>query len=518
MKIAAICDEFTQQCLKPECNLISFGPDDWKAIFEFNRPHLLFVESAWHGNKGKWTRKVAHINETNTLQLQELIDWCKSKDIPTVFWNKEDPVHFNSFIETAKRFDYIFTTDENSVQNYKSLVKHDRVFALPFAAQPKIHNPIQEYERIDKSCFAGSYYADKYIERQQDMNLLLESASNFGLDIYDRNYGKNLVQFYFPEHLRKFVVGSLKPSEISKAYKGYKIALNVNSVIDSPTMFSRRVFECLACNTPVVSTHSEGIKNILEDTVLMSKDRVHFDKIFSKLLNEEDYYKTTAHQGYRKVMLNHTYEARLKYVIEKVGFVFPEKDPIVNVISFVTTNEEMYEVIRMFNSQSYQAKQLTFITALNKQDLKSPDSNHDIQILTEEQFIYGFNNVKSDFYACFSAANEYGENYLQDILLAFKYSNSDVNGKGACYTIDGEKLILNEKAKEHSYVETLSIDAAILKREVFQKITKENYLMLVKNNGQLEHLFKSGCRLYSVDPFNFTRSKINLFQSSTASV
>lgn len=187
--------------------------------------------------------------------------WCKDHDIPTIFWNKEDPVHFNSFIKTAQYFDFIFTTDEDSIPNYIENISHSNVFPLPFAAQPFLHNPIEVYERKNKACFAGSYYADKYLERQRDMNLLLEYAGKYGLEIYDRNYGKDNVSFYFPENLKEFIVGKLQPHEIAKAYKGYKIALNVNSVIDSPTMFSRRVFECLACNTPVISTYSRGIEN-----------------------------------------------------------------------------------------------------------------------------------------------------------------------------------------------------------------------------------------------------------------
>ena len=44
------------------------------------------------------------------------------------------------------------------------------------------------------------------------------------------------------------------------AYRSYKIFLNVNSVMNSDTMFSRRVFEILASSTHV-STPSEGMKD-----------------------------------------------------------------------------------------------------------------------------------------------------------------------------------------------------------------------------------------------------------------
>ena len=47
------------------------------------------------------------------------------------------------------------------------------------------------------------------------------------------------------------------------AYRAYKIFLNVNSVHESPTMFSRRVFELLSSYTNVLSTPSVGITEIL---------------------------------------------------------------------------------------------------------------------------------------------------------------------------------------------------------------------------------------------------------------
>ena len=47
------------------------------------------------------------------------------------------------------------------------------------------------------------------------------------------------------------------------AYRCYDVMLNVNTVTGSPTMFSRRVFESLACGTPVLSSESVGMSRML---------------------------------------------------------------------------------------------------------------------------------------------------------------------------------------------------------------------------------------------------------------
>ena len=55
--------------------------------------------------------------------------------------------------------------------------------------------------------------------------------------------------------------GSLDYERMLTAYRAHKVMLNVNSVVDSPTMLARRVFEILASGTPVVSTRSAAVEH-----------------------------------------------------------------------------------------------------------------------------------------------------------------------------------------------------------------------------------------------------------------
>ena len=41
-----------------------------------------------------------------------------------MFWNKEDPPNFEHFVQTAKLFDFIFTTDESCVPRYQAVTPH----------------------------------------------------------------------------------------------------------------------------------------------------------------------------------------------------------------------------------------------------------------------------------------------------------------------------------------------------------------------------------------------------------
>ena len=78
----------------------------------------------------------------NRKELIEILDDCHEKGIPTVFWNKEDPVHFsdriNDFIRTSALFDYVFTTAVECVDLYIRDVGVPYADVLPFAVQPKL--------------------------------------------------------------------------------------------------------------------------------------------------------------------------------------------------------------------------------------------------------------------------------------------------------------------------------------------------------------------------------------------
>ena len=69
-------------------------------------------------------------------QLNKLIKYVKDRGLKTVFWNKEDPINYDIFIQSAKKFDYIFTSDSNIIPKYVEDCGHDRIYPLEFACEP----------------------------------------------------------------------------------------------------------------------------------------------------------------------------------------------------------------------------------------------------------------------------------------------------------------------------------------------------------------------------------------------
>lgn len=279
IRVAIIADEFTRTTLGGCFDLIVLSRDSWREQFLKEPVDLLFVESAWEGNGGEWTRGVGYYSQEENADIFALIDLAREFGIPTVFWNKEDPVHFARFAPTAAKFDHVFTTDANMIPKYMATLGNQNltVSSLPFFAEPSIHNPLKcERPFHDTVAYAGTYYGERYKDRSQGLDSLLESAAGFGLEIYDRQANNPESPYRFPARYSKNVVGTLPYAEVIDAYKTHIAHLNVNSVLNSPTMFSRRVVEIPACGGIALSSFSRGIRETLGTNIANSDDPQDF--------------------------------------------------------------------------------------------------------------------------------------------------------------------------------------------------------------------------------------------------
>ena len=162
------------------------------------------------------------------------MQWCREQQVPTVFWNKEDPPNYDVFLQTARLFDQVFTVDAERIPDYVRDLGHDRVGLLPFAAQPRMHTPVRQLaEPLGEVAFAGTYFTHKHPERRAQMDVLLPAAQERGLHIFSRMQAED-ERYQFPKAYRRAVVGSVPYEQMLTAATAYPVFLNVNSVTGSP--------------------------------------------------------------------------------------------------------------------------------------------------------------------------------------------------------------------------------------------------------------------------------------------
>lgn len=510
LTLGVILDEFTTDCLRPECRLLTLRPDRWKKALEQDRPEAILVESAWSGNNGAWLNRLANLQSRPEHDLQELLQWAQQRSIPSIFWNKEDPVHFDRFIDAARLFSHVFTTDAGCIPQYQQQLGHDRIFALPFAAQPAIHNPIQTDPRDGNVCFAGTYYGSRHAARQADMEYLLRPAIPYGLEIYDRQHGlngKGTEVYSFPDIYQPCIQGRLDYADMVKAYKRYRIFLNVNSVKHSSTMFSRRVFELLASGTPVISTYSAGIVELLgEDVVFLSETEAETRGHLERLLGDEEQWARASVRGIRKVLGEHTYRHRLQEVFERVGLTLPS--PSAPQISIVARADSASEVNRLAAMLSVQTYRRFDVVLLSKTPLPAHAFEPLLNALPEVQVVplVGSPDVvceaclgasTAEYVAFLNVRDWYGPNYLLDYSIAIMYSQADFLGKHTHYEANsrGEPR-LSQSGHEFRYVASVpSASLVARKAAVGLELFKQAVSRPVVQSG--EHL------ILSTDRFNY---------------
>jgi len=514
--VAAILDQFSQMCWQYEGHWVPISRVHWKEQIDEIQPDVFFMESTWKGPDGSWAPKrvTASLHE-----LSWILEYCRSKSIPSVYWNKEDPPNFERFIEIARLFDHVFTTDSNCIPRYVARCGHSRVYALPFAAQPALHNPMRlpgmpEY----RVCFAGTWFANKYPDRAEALRVLLDPAIAHGLHIFDRNAREPKPIYEYPARYQASIAGTLSYEQMLTAYRAYRVMLNVNTVSDSPTMFSRRVFETLACGRAVISSPSVGMEAMLGSAVRVAstegETRAHLEHLFG----DDERYDREAHLGYRLVHREHTYANRLQTIFEKLGkpLKLSQAWPRVSVIMSTNRPNFLEQALRNYTQQSYPNRELILVLNQSAFDLKAVRKRAavfpDLRVIQLDEthslgqcLNAGLDMASGDYIAKMDDDDLYGAEFLWDLVLAARFSRTEVTGKGVyfAYVAGADKMGIRTVSREHGFVvRGLAGGALLVKRNVFDKLRFQS----VPRGTDTRFLYdceSEGYSFYSADRYNY---------------
>lgn len=317
--ILAVCDPMTWQNLSSEHAAVTITPRNWQQAFNSNQQYkFFFCEAAWMGAVGApWRAQVykdGRVFYENRRDLLKIINQCKTSNIPTVFWAKEDPAYFGDatydFTDTALKFNFILTTAEECVEKYKKL-GHKQVHLWPFGFSPEIYKPPsgESNYRENTAVFAGSWYT-VLPQRSKDLSKIFDIVldAEISLKIYDRYRVNGSSSKPFPEKYQPYVVDSVLYNTLGEVYRNAQYVINVNTVCDSETMFARRVYEAMACGAIVISNTSIGLRKQFGDNVWHAGENFDFERTEAIRKNNIE-----------TVFALHTWEQRMKQLFEIIG-------------------------------------------------------------------------------------------------------------------------------------------------------------------------------------------------------
>lgn len=458
-KIGIIADEFLYRSFADTASFIYLTPEQYKYDID-----VLLIASSWKGLHNEW-KGLGNTNQTKLRdRLYEMIEYYRQAGKKVVFYSKEDPSNYYVFLDIAKRCDYIFTTAAECVEHYKKDTGIRQVHVLEFSVNPVQFHPIgMRMFHEEEVLFAGTWWNKKYPERKQDMEEIFQQVLKAGkkLKIIDRNYSLGNADYFYPEKYLSCVSPEMDHAMLQKVHKMHSFAINVNSIKNSETMFASRVYELMALGNLIISNQSRGMEQKFPD-IIIEDGSGQSKEILCNDTKEQTYQKQIA--GIRRVMAKETTFDRMYTMMAQIGMPVKTKERTVGII---LPDENANRLREMASAQTWPHKKLIAKSGLNRRIYES-----------------------CDMIAFFEPDGEYGKYYLEDMIHAFKYTDSDFITKSSYYRGD-QKM----GGTEHNYVSTYEEPG----RTVFWRSSYE-MKDLVEGNA------KTGKRGYSADCLNYKKT------------
>lgn len=395
--MAIVADESMFNYYKDSCtSVIYLSPSNYEEALKNNKIDVFVYVSSWKGlNQREWTG-VKYRQEPKEA-LENILRHCQDENIPTIFQTIEDPSNYDYFLSVARKFDVVFTSDEDCIDRYKSDLDHDRVFYGEYGANVHVNNPIGSFRHdLPRALFSGSY-PTRYKERTADMEIIFSSVLERSecLTIVDRNFDSD--EFRFPNKYQENIIGSLPHELLQRVHKLFRYSVNFNSIKNSTTMCAMRVYELQAQGKTIWSNYARSVYNkfphirIVPEVTALETDRPGIDLHYEKSL---------AQDALNLLLRDKTHYQLVGDMLSTIGL--PRDGQRSNKILVVAAGNAL-------RVRASVLKQL----------------HVDTEVITEHEFSarlvdlskYGYIAVMSDQY-------EYGKYYLLGRLNAFRYTNS----------------------------------------------------------------------------------------------
>ena len=146
------------------------------------------------------------------------------------------------------------------------------------------------------------------------------AASELGVTVFDRNSKRRSANYRYPQLPWLEVKKGVPHEATAQIYRDYAISLNVNTVENSPTMFSRRLIEILGCGGVAVTNPALSVERYFKDFCHVVHSEDECKELFDRLRGGPSPLDIErARAGAEYVLREHTWAHRLEEVLRVIA-------------------------------------------------------------------------------------------------------------------------------------------------------------------------------------------------------
>lgn len=314
VRIAMIADEFLYDSLRDTAHITYLRRDNFREVAQ--QSDLLIVASTWRGLDNEWLGATS----SNGVVRTQVIPAFRDAGVPVAFYSKEDPPNYTRFLALAREADYIFTSAEEVVDDYRRDCPGAKdMRALTFGVNPLVHNPVgSRRHRRQEVLFAGSWLDHKYPQRKRAARKIFDGVieSDRDLLILDRNSTLGDAKHFYPQEYLEYVGPGVPHGDLMRIQRMLDVQINLNSVANSTTMFANRAVELQAMGAAVISNYSRALNNLFPNILIT--DSAFETQAMLEQLHGDELYRLQA-QGVHRAFFEHTSHQRMAELLQTAG-------------------------------------------------------------------------------------------------------------------------------------------------------------------------------------------------------
>ena len=431
-RIGVISDILFYRSMSPAADFIYLTRDNYLKVINQGLDCMFFV-STWKGfsNMRQGLASDASVKKVAV----DLIEYSKSKGIPVVFIFVGDIRDYQLFLPFAHQCDYIFASTHEALHKFAIDCPNKPLFKYSFCINPHINNPVglQEYGRYQE-CSDFIYVCNydensaedlEFFDKRQiesvanSLSKLFDSVLVSGInlrilcrDIGDLKQKKHTLKSLLFKKYHQYFQDYPNEDFVQKIPKIYPWIIKTGATLSDYNVLENNTYDLCASGALIVSRYEQGM-NCQYSFVNIINAFSDLEFMVNAYANDELYFGQI--NNIRRIFNNYTCYERLGEVLTSIGLhheVFPAKVLVVC--------EKITEKIQhSFNCQTWKYKKLCIKSDLNAELI----SSYKVITFFDDEFFY----------------EEY---YLEDMINAFKYTNSsfvtkDVYLEGNKYKEDG---------------------------------------------------------------------------------